>query len=101
MENKDPPRQYTTEVLDDKFEMIDAQLKDLTKNTNYENVKFFKFMNEKIEKNTQGLAWVDTQVRAISDLINLQEVHQEKNLVVALEKELYPRITEKFQEHYD
>ena len=52
---EDPTRQYTTDVLDDKFEFIESQLKDLNKRTNFETVKFFKFMNEEIAKNTKGL----------------------------------------------
>jgi hypothetical protein len=34
-------------------------------------------------------------------LLNLQSVHKEKNLVVALEKELYPIFYEKFRDAYD
>ena len=51
----DPTSLYTTEVLDDKFENIEDQLKTLNKRTNFEHVKFFKFMNEEIAKNTKGL----------------------------------------------
>jgi ATP-dependent Lon protease len=91
---------YGNALLDDRFEQLEADIKDLYKRTNYEQVKFFRYMNDQITKNSKGVAYCEGQVKAVSDLIHLRDKHAEDNLCVALELELYPIIQERFQAYY-
>jgi NCAIR mutase (PurE)-related protein len=80
---------------EDSINEANEQLKQLFKNTNYEQVKFFKFMNEQIRKASETVAKHGKYFEEIMDLTTCCERTGKKSILDAIEDEIYPLVADK------
>ena len=83
---------------EDRLTEIEDQITQLFKKTNYEQVKYFKFMNEQIKKQETSIKKHDMYFKEIMELTTCKDRNEKSNIFQAIEVEIYPEIKTKVEE---